>query len=287
MAANPLAGVKKVDETGDVRRARRSLTVEQVAALLAAVPERHQGVYRFALATGLRRQEVADLVWGDVRQEPAGAFLKLRAKATKARRADSLPLRADLASELADARGEAADGYRVFTDVPTIKEHRAYLSAAGIEWTDSEGRRADFHALRHTFGTLLSNAGVAPREAMDLMRHTDMRLTMNLYTDSRVFKLAGAVEKLTMPAFRVAQRVAPTTPDDHSSSPTVSNGGTDGERETTENKGDCQRKVPIVTDGHSSEANSAGRTRTYNQPVNRNRTRQGGIARESLELHGF
>ena len=39
-------------------------------------------------------------------------------------------------------------------------------------------------------------AGVAPRVAMALMRHTDMRLTMNVYTDPHIFNLAGAVEKL-------------------------------------------------------------------------------------------
>ena len=31
---------------------------------------------------------------------------------------------------------------------------------------------------------------------MALMRHTDRRLTMNIYTDPRIFDLAGAVEKL-------------------------------------------------------------------------------------------
>jgi hypothetical protein len=31
---------------------------------------------------------------------------------------------------------------------------------------------------------------------MSLMRHSDMRLTMSVYTDPRVFDLAGAFEKL-------------------------------------------------------------------------------------------
>jgi hypothetical protein len=31
---------------------------------------------------------------------------------------------------------------------------------------------------------------------MSLMRHTDLRLTMNVYTDPRIFDLAGAVAKL-------------------------------------------------------------------------------------------
>ena len=43
---------------------------------------------------------------------------------------------------------------------------------------------------------MLSNAGVSPRKAMELMRHTDLRLTMKVYTDPRIFDLAGAVERL-------------------------------------------------------------------------------------------
>jgi hypothetical protein len=43
---------------------------------------------------------------------------------------------------------------------------------------------------------MLVNAGIAPRAAMSLMRHTDMNLTMNVYTDPRTFDMAGAVEKL-------------------------------------------------------------------------------------------
>lgn len=70
---------------------------------------------------------------------------------------------------------------------------------------DEQGRYFDIHALRHEFGTLLSKSGVSPREAMELMRHTDMRLTMNLYTDPRIFDLKSAVEK--MPT------ITPTTPD--------------------------------------------------------------------------
>ncbi|HEX8914161.1 MAG TPA: hypothetical protein VF796_17565, partial [Humisphaera sp.] len=60
-AANPLLSVEKVDETGDVRRARRALSVEQLSAFLDEVPAAYRPVYRFVFATGLRRQELVDL----------------------------------------------------------------------------------------------------------------------------------------------------------------------------------------------------------------------------------
>lgn len=63
----------------------------------------------------------------------------------------------------------------------------------------------DVHALRHTFGTLLSKGGVAPRTAQAAMRHSTINLTMNTYTDPKLLDVAGAVESL--PAL-------PITPED-------------------------------------------------------------------------
>jgi integrase len=200
MASNPLADVEKVDPTGDVRRARRALTADQVAALLKAVAPHHQRVYRAMLVTGLRRQEAEDLVWGDVRLQAPRPFVQLRAVATKSRRADTLPLRDDLAAELRADRGDAGDDAKVFAAVPSVDDHRTYLEAAGIPFRDGDGYRADVHALRHTYGTLLSVSGASPRETMELMRHTDLRLTMRVYTDPRAFNLAGAVERLPLPS---------------------------------------------------------------------------------------
>lgn len=55
---------------------------------------------------------------------------------------------------------------------------RKDLRACGIDPVDEEGRVRDFHALSHTFCTLLQKADVAPRIAMHLMRHRDLSLTM-------------------------------------------------------------------------------------------------------------
>ncbi|MCY2989417.1 MAG: tyrosine-type recombinase/integrase [Planctomycetota bacterium] len=67
---------------------------------------------------------------------------------------------------------------------------------AGIPKKDERGRTVDVHALRHSFGTLLSKAGVTPRVAQEAMRHSTMALTMNVYTDPKLLDVAGAVEAL-------------------------------------------------------------------------------------------
>jgi len=58
-------------------------------------------------------------------------------------------------------------GKRPLFSVPSalVKILERDLLAAGIEKEGSRGRTLDVHALRTTFGTKLSMAGVAPRTA--------------------------------------------------------------------------------------------------------------------------
>ncbi|HND55445.1 MAG TPA: site-specific integrase, partial [Pirellulaceae bacterium] len=70
------------------------------------------------------------------------------------------------------------------------------LQAAGIPKRDDRGRTLDVHALRHSFGTLLSKGGVTPRTAQAVMRHSSVELTMNVYTDPRLLDLHAAVDLL-------------------------------------------------------------------------------------------
>ena len=50
--------------------------------------------------------------------------------------------------------------------------------------------------MRHTFGSLLSKGGVAPRTAQAALRHSHIDLTMNVYTDPRLLDVAGALDAL-------------------------------------------------------------------------------------------
>jgi hypothetical protein len=70
------------------------------------------------------------------------------------------------------------------------------MKKAGITYLDKDGRRLDFHSLRHTYATNLSKAGVPPRVAMEMMRHSDIKLTMKTYTDGTQLPVAEALNKL-------------------------------------------------------------------------------------------
>ncbi len=93
-----------------------------------------------------------------------------------------------------------------------------------IDKRDERGRTVDVHALRHTFGTLLSKGGVTPRTAQAAMRHSNVNLTMNTYTDPKLLDVAGAMEALpSLPLGRGPQTEAvalrATGTDDSTASP--------------------------------------------------------------------
>jgi len=73
---------------------------------------------------------------------------------------------------------------------------RIDLTAADIDYEDNSGRFADFHALRHTFISNLARAGVHPRNAEALARHSTIDLRMNVYTHVAMGDLHDDVKSL-------------------------------------------------------------------------------------------
>ena len=179
-----LAGIAKAE--GEKRRKRRALTDEQVTALLAVAGPARSLIYRVGWTTGLRRQEIDDLKWGDLRLSAIRPYVQLRAETTKARRGDRLELPQSLAEALRAVKpADAKDGARAFPDrVPSIEQWKADLAAAGIPYKDDMDRQADFHGgTRKTLCNRMHRAGVPLAAAMRRMRHTDARLTMVDYAD--------------------------------------------------------------------------------------------------------
>ncbi len=178
-------------------------------------------VYKFAVLTGLRRGELASLTIGQV--DLAAGYVALEAADEKNRQGSTLPLRSDLVADLELWLSAKLEAYQeqalpmvrgrsaklppntpLFSvPVKLVKSFNRDLAAAGIAKADDRGRVLDIHALRHSFGTLLSTCGVSPRTAQQAMRHSSIDLTMNVYTDARLLDVVGAVESL--PAFSIRQ----------------------------------------------------------------------------------
>jgi hypothetical protein len=65
-----------------------------------------------------------------------------------------------------------------------------------LKYQDSSGRFADFHANRHTFITNLSRAGVSAKTAQTLARHSDVRLTLGVYSHTNMAEKKEAISRL-------------------------------------------------------------------------------------------
>ena len=66
-------------------------------------------------------------------------------------------------------------------------------------YCNHDGLYADFHSLRHWFITGLARAGVTPKMAQTLARHSDIRLTLGVYTHVELPDRCAAIESLPAP----------------------------------------------------------------------------------------
>lgn len=172
-----------------------SATLE--AYLIAQLPAPH-GDGR-CKATALSQREgspplsgAGEGAWG---QE---ATVRIPASISKNRRDSVREISPELAAELRALRpGDAASFQLVFPHmVPDVETLRRDLGRAEIPFVDELGRRIDLHALRKTFGTALVLNGKHPRVVMEAMRHSDMKLTMKLYTDAGQLPVSAALARL-------------------------------------------------------------------------------------------
>jgi hypothetical protein len=162
-------------------------------------------VYATALYTGLRRRELNEICWSDFFLDDAKPRVRVPASISKNRKEALLPLHPELAATLRQFRPIDFDALaKPFRHhVPRIETVRRDLERAGIPLRDERGRRVDFHSLRMTFGTTMLASGVHPIVVKELMRHSDLKLTTNLYTDSSQLPLAAGVAML--PGFATSQ----------------------------------------------------------------------------------
>jgi len=186
-------------------------------------------IYKTLVLTGLRKGELASLTVGQMFLDEAVPFLDLDPADEKNREGNAIVLRDDLAADLRQWLADKlqalqAEALRTGQPIPArlpadmpiftvpagllrILDRDLVLAGIArrvkgvdgkvrIDKRDERGRTIDVHALRTTFGTLLSKGGVSPRTAQAAMRHSDIRLTMQVYTDPKLLDVHGALDAL-------------------------------------------------------------------------------------------
>lgn len=179
-------------------------TPEEAQFFLQAIgTDRLVALYTMALTTGMRQGELLALQWADVDLEHAivrvthtltraeGRLQRTEPKTESSRRTLSLTqiavealvahkLRQDEERRFAGSRWQVSDF--VFTTIIGTpidacnlgQRFRALLKRHGL-------RPIRFHDLRHTCASLLIAQGDGPRTIMEILGHSQIALTMNLY----------------------------------------------------------------------------------------------------------
>ena len=209
---NPLKRVEMLAVPVRYPQGPRAFTEDELEKLFAVARPKRRLFYRLLAFSGLRRKEAKQLRWSDVHlDENPGLFL--RPEATKARRADWLPILSVLVPELCAARPEEKflkpDTLVFPRGVANPYTLRRDMVKAGIPLQDKLDRPAGIHTFRRTFVSQLQKRGVPSRVIMQLARHKSLRLTDWTYTDTTKLPLKKGIESLAQIAGSANPRHSP------------------------------------------------------------------------------
>ena len=164
-------------------RDQRPFTDDELRRLGQVDPE-YGPIYVLMAFTGLRRGEMEQITTDDLILDLERPTLRVQSHVGKSRRHDSIPLLVDAlhAARTLRAMAESRGRRRL---IPTTRlNHRrldAHLEQAGIEKIDSQGRFVAFHSFRRTLADMCIRHRITPAVAKRLLRHRDIRLTMDVY----------------------------------------------------------------------------------------------------------
>jgi integrase len=196
--------IKKIEETTKAVK-RRAASNNELRCILAAARkgdtvegltgEDRYWLYRVAVSTGFRAAELQSLTPSAFKLRQAVPEIWVEGAYTKNGDKAEQPIRPELAAELAKwLRGMPKDEpiwpggwYRKAAEMMRVD-----LEAAKIAYRSADGV-LDFHALRHSYISSLVRAGVQPKTAQILARHSTIDLTMQVYTHLNRAEVAAAL----------------------------------------------------------------------------------------------
>lgn len=168
----------------------RFLSADEYAQVLDLAAK--HGIYAevaTALYTGMRREELRRMVWGDV--DWRGGVV--RVPVSKGKRPRAIPMSEKLREVLTAQREKAGDRAHVFPGRlrkgqsgmrrgswwnDAMKPLQAAMPAAFTEGMAAQATGRGWHLFRHTFASRLVQAGVPIAKVSAWLGHTDIRTTM-------------------------------------------------------------------------------------------------------------
>jgi len=222
LARDPLDGIQPFKSAPLVER--RAMEATEIRLLLENCKPYRRLLYEVVFCTGLRANELRQLTPAHLDVVRGGVILD--AAWTKNRKKGFQPLPLSVVGRLQEfaAEGTAARLYEErkyrgkrkhatpMTQAPAdpllwvpthpARELERDLKAAGLT-KYGPGGKADFHACRVAYITMIDGAGGTVFEAQKMARHSDPRITANVYgktRDKRLHELAESVGSTFLPS---------------------------------------------------------------------------------------
>ncbi|MDQ2709965.1 MAG: site-specific integrase [Actinomycetota bacterium] len=206
-------------EKPEILNPREPFSVEEARALLEVLkPHRVFALWALLIMLGMRRSEVCGLRWGHIDFDNATLRIaqtvqrvdgELKELPTKTRRSNrTVPLPSRCLYALAEYHGALQrkhgkpgrpwkpTGYVFGTAHGTALEPRN-VTRMWTQLCDAlDIRRVPLHTLRHTCVSLLLALGVHPRVVMEIVGHSAMEMTMNVYGHVNLMTQRAALDQL-------------------------------------------------------------------------------------------
>jgi len=214
ISRNPISLVQNTGATRRIRKAR-SLTVEQFHALLKELHEPFATMALLCVCLGLRISEALALRWADV--DWLGSRLSVRRGIVEQIVADVktegsariFNLTCELLERLKSCKQRSDfSGAEDWIFASPLKLGRLPYSYTGV-WRELERAASaakighlGTHSFRHTHRSWLDAVGTSVAVQQKMMRHADIRTTMNIYGDVVTDEMATAGIKVAQLAFQ-------------------------------------------------------------------------------------
>lgn len=191
--------IRLVRQSAKRRRAPDVLTGAEIKALIESLPLRERTLVLLAASTGLRQGELFGLKWRDVDFEHGElnvirsivCGVEGRCKTESSQK--PVPMHPQLAAALIAWRQQCRyktgddwvfasrlyNGRKPYWGAAIMRHYvQPVAKRLGIE------KRIGWHTFRHTYSTLLRSLGVEFKVMQELMRHSSLRSTLDVYTQA-------------------------------------------------------------------------------------------------------
>ena len=232
---NPLASLKRLHVDADTRHDRRPLSEDEFVRLIAAAESGaavegllgtdRAMLYIVASWTGARRRELSSLTQKSLDLDSENPAIEVRAGYSKRRRKEWMPLHLTVVERLRGwlATKKLSPSAPLFelktvkswrktskmmrldlsaardawlTEAKSVEEREARAASDFLVYQSEDGLFADFHSHRHSFVSRLGRSGVPLMTAQKLARHSDARLTTNIYDHREQAEKSAAINGL-------------------------------------------------------------------------------------------